>query len=102
MSAETSRHEWVGPVLDAGDVGRAILAAIRVANPEVEVIDRGSYLRVLAPRECSVTRAAIVAQVGHPFELPSDLERVMVSFKGRFSVTEDEACWRAAERAGDR
>jgi len=90
---EIRRHDWVGPVLDAGPVSLAIIEAIRDSNPDLEVIDRGSYLRVLAPVECSVSAASIEAHIGGPFALPTDLERVMLSFKGRFSVTESGARW---------
>jgi len=85
--------EGVGPVLDAGEVGRAILAAIRALNEGVRVDDRGAYLRVLVAGACRVTRAAIEEKLGRSFRLPQDLEREMPSFKGRFSVDEEEARW---------
>jgi hypothetical protein len=85
----------VGPVLQAGEVADAILAAIRAENGAVEVVDRGSYLRVSAPSRCRVSRVAIEAALGRPFELPGDLERVMSSFAGHLCVDEDEASWQA-------
>lgn len=87
----------VGPVLQAGPVAEAIARAIRGENAGVETLDRGSYLRVRAPGRCRVTRAAIEAALGGPFRLPGDLERVMSSFAGRFSVDEDAASWEAPE-----
>ena len=42
-------------------VADAIVAAIRRENAGVEVTDRGSYLRVLVPARCAVSRAAIEA-----------------------------------------
>lgn len=83
----------IGPVLKANDVGRAIIAAIREQNRDVEVWDRGSYLRVLAAGRCVITRQAVERILGRPFRLPSDLETIMPSFQGTFSVTEDEAAW---------
>ena len=83
----------VGPVLQAGPTGEAIVGAIRALNTDVRVLDRGAYLRVLCPRLCVVTRAAIEARTGASFRLPGDLELVMSSFKGRFAVSEDEARW---------
>lgn len=83
----------VGPVLQAGPVGNAVVGAIRALNADVRVLDRGAYLRVLCPRRCVVTRAAIEARTGEAFRLPGDLELVMSSFKGRFAVSEDEARW---------
>jgi toluene monooxygenase system ferredoxin subunit len=92
----------VGPVLQAGPIADAVLGAIRALNADVRVLDRGAYLRVLCPRRCVVTRAAIEARTGAPFRLPGDLELVMSSFKGRFAVSEDDASWEltaARERA---
>ena len=74
----------VGPVLQAGPLGEAVVGAIRALNADV---------RVLCPRRCVVTRAAIEARTGAAFRLPGDLELVMSSFKGRFAVSEDEARW---------
>jgi hypothetical protein len=88
----------VGPVLQRGEVADAIVAAIRTSNPEVAVLDRGAYLRVLVPWTCLVTRFAIERELGRPFSLPGDLESVMSSFKGRFRVSEDEARWELGPR----
>lgn len=89
------RRDWVGPVLQAGPVADSVIAAIRELNVGVEVVDRGSYLRVLCARRCRVTRAALERHRGAAFRLPVDLESVMSSFKGRLSMSEDEACWDA-------
>ncbi len=48
---------------------------------------------------CRLTRLAVEHQLGAPFALPGDLERVMASFQGSFFVDENEARW-TAERAG--
>jgi toluene monooxygenase system protein D len=85
----------VGPVLEASETGRAVIAAIRADNADVVVIDRDAYLRVLVPGRCRVTRAAIEEALGRAFRLPGDLELVMPSFKGAFTVTTDEAIWEA-------
>jgi hypothetical protein len=42
-----------------------------------------------------VTRAALERHRGAAFKLPMDLESVMTSFKGRLSMSEEEACWDA-------
>jgi toluene monooxygenase system protein D len=83
----------VGPVLQAGPLGAAVVEAIRALNAEVRVVDRGAYLRVLCPGRCVVTRSAIEERTGSSFRLPGDLELVMSSFKGRFTVDDDEARW---------
>lgn len=85
--------ECVGPVLAAGLIADAIVAAIRRENDGVEVTDRGSYLRVLVPARCAVSRAAIESVLSRSFRLPGDLEQVMPSFRGRFQVSEDQASW---------
>lgn len=83
----------VGPVLLATEVGRALVEAIREQNENVEVQDRGSYLRVLVRGRCGVTRQGVERILGRPFQLPSDLELIMPSFIGSFSVDEDHAAW---------
>ena len=91
--AEARAVETVGPVLESGRVGSCIVAAIRNLNHNVTLEDRGSYVRVLVPKRCVVTREAIEALTGEPFHLPGDLEMLMPSFKGRFAVNEDQATW---------
>ena len=85
----------VGPVLQAGPMAQAIVAAIRELNAEVEVVDRGSYLRILVPGRCRVTRAVVERHAAASFRLPRDLEQVMSSFQGRLFVSPEEARWEA-------
>lgn len=85
----------VGPVLQPGAVADAIVAAIRELNADVQVVDRGAYLRVSAPDRCRVTRAQVERHAGGSFRLPQDLEQVMSSFMGRFFVSPEEARWEA-------
>jgi hypothetical protein len=89
----------VGPVLSSGRVADAIVVAIRKENVDVRITDRGSYLRVLVPSPCRVSRSAIEAALDRPFRLPGDLERVMTSFRGRFQVSEEQAVWIAGAQA---
>ena len=84
-----------GPVLHAGPVAEAVVAAIRALNADVSVLNRGAYLRVSAAGRCRVTREAIEREIGATFELPRDLEAVMSSFAGRLTVDEGEAVWTA-------
>jgi hypothetical protein len=90
--------ESVGPVLIRGPVADALVRAIRQANRDVQVIDRGAYLRVLVPGSCRLSRADAEAQLGQSFNLPGDLEEVMPSFKGRLFLSEYEAIWRAGDQ----
>ncbi len=86
-------RDAAGPVLEAGDVARAVVEAILEAHPEAEVVDRGAYLRVRAPGRCSFRREAVERRLGRPFRLPGDLELVMTAFAGRLDVSEEEAVW---------
>jgi hypothetical protein len=89
----TRRLDAVGPVLESGEVANAVIAAIRALNEDVEVEDRGSYKRVLVRDRCVVTRQAIERVLCASFELPSDLERIMPSFKGRLTIDANRAEW---------
>jgi hypothetical protein len=93
-----SHRDHVGPVLNAGRAADAVVAAIRALNRDVEIVDRGAYVRVLVPWKCVVTRAAIEEHTRAPFVLPSDLEAIMPSFKGHLSMNAREAAWELRAR----
>jgi toluene monooxygenase system protein D len=86
-------YDQVGPVLQVGVLGEAIVAAIRDLNQDVVVLDRGAYLRVLVPRRCVVTRQAIEKHLGRPVRFPGELETVMSAFKGLIQLTQESAIW---------
>lgn len=90
----TGAPPGVGPVLEASESGRAVVAAIVHLNPEARVQDRGAYLRVSVPGRCVVTRSAIETELGHGFEWPGGLELVMPAFQGLLSLDEEAAEWR--------
>jgi toluene monooxygenase system protein D len=83
----------VGPVLQSTPFAYAVLAAIEDLNDPVTVHDEGAYLRVLVPRVCRLSRAAVEAVTGSPVRFPGDLEVIMSSFAGLVRLTEDEAVW---------
>jgi hypothetical protein len=93
IEREDDTRDWVGPVLQKGNVTDAIIEAIRELNAGVRFLDRGAYVRVLALRRCRLTRDAVERRTGETFRLPSDLELVMSSFKGRLDVSEEQAVW---------
>jgi toluene monooxygenase system protein D len=99
MADERDARDWVGPVLQKGRTTDAVVAAIRELNQGVEIIDRGAYFRVLVLGRCRVTRQAIERHAGETFQLPSDLEMIMSSFKGTLEISEDEAIWQLARAA---
>jgi hypothetical protein len=90
----------VGPVLEASDTAAAVVAALREINADVVVTDRGAYLRAMAPGRCVLRRDAVERQLGRPFTLPGDLERVMPSFVGSLAIDEDEAIWTSRQAPG--
>lgn len=98
-SVSGGNRDKVGPVLQAGQTGEAIVDAIRQENEDVEVQDHGSYFRVLVPGRCSVTKQAIEAALGREFRMPGELEGLMSSFKGRVHLSEDEAVWELLGKA---
>ena len=87
-----------GPDLFAGELGQAVIEALREDNPELEVRDWGAYLRASAPARCVLRRAAVERRIGRPFALPGDLERIMPSCQGRISIADDEVVWAAETR----
>jgi toluene monooxygenase system protein D len=91
-------YDRVGPVLQAGTVASAIIAAIKELNQDVMVVDRGAYLRVLVPQYCVVTRSAIEKHLGRSFRFPGELEIVMSAFKGSLQLNQEDAAWRFAVR----
>jgi hypothetical protein len=88
----------VGPVLEASDSGRAVVAAIVALNPGARVQDRGAYLRVCVPGRCVVTRSAIEAELGRGLDWPGGLELVMPAFQGLLSLDDERAEWRLERR----
>jgi toluene monooxygenase system protein D len=84
----------VGPVLRMSEDVDAIIAAIEEDNPgtEIEVIDRGAYVRIQAEQRMKVTRTSIEKQLGRPFEM-RQLEPMMSAFAGRIDTTSDVILW---------
>ncbi|AKU94379.1 hypothetical protein AKJ09_01043 [Labilithrix luteola] len=85
----------VGPVLVASELGRAMAEVICDENADAVVTDRGSYLRILVPSRCTLTRSRLEAALQRRIAFPSDLEPALVSFKGAFEVDSERACWHA-------
>lgn len=85
--------DHVGPVFTGHPHAQAVLEAIRRLNPSVEIHNRGSYIRVLAPRRCLVTRSAVEDILRQPFAFRAELEIMMPSFKGKMRLDDDEAVW---------
>ncbi|WP_030263581.1 MmoB/DmpM family protein [Streptomyces violens] len=81
----------VGPVLQSGEVARAVADAVVIDNEgrRVDIRDRGSYVRVeVEGGECVLRRSTIAEQLGRPFKM-SELELNMPSFVGRIETGTD-------------
>lgn len=83
----------VGPVLKAGPLSEAVVAAIRKTHPHAQVVDRGSYIRVGVPHQCLLDKAALETAWGRVVEYPQDLEHIMVSFQGRMNFRDTSVEW---------
>jgi toluene monooxygenase system protein D len=87
MSAGTMH---VGPVIQAGEIADAVAAAVREDNAgkTVNVVDRGSYVRIEVDGECIIRRETLEAELGRPFRM-SELEVNMPSFVGQIETASD-------------
>jgi nitrite reductase/ring-hydroxylating ferredoxin subunit len=84
----------VGPIIRAGDFAAVVAQAIEDDNPgqDVQVIDRGDYVRIHTVQQCRLTRRTLERHLGHPYALRL-LEIEMPSFAGRLRTREDEFVW---------
>jgi toluene monooxygenase system protein D len=87
MTAEAAS---VGPIIQAGEIAEAVAAAVREDNAgrEVNVIDRGSYVRIEVDGECIIRRETLENELGRPFRM-SELEVNMPSFVGQIETASD-------------
>ena len=59
-------YDAVGPIMRAGDLADAVIDAIEEDNPEqnVMVTDRGDYLNIHTLKDCRLTLASLIKQIG--------------------------------------
>ena len=84
----------VGPVFRMADEVERLIDAIREDNPdqEIEVTDRGAYIRVHCELYMRVTQATIERNIGRAFPMRL-LETMMSSWAGRIRVGTEEVEW---------
>ena len=89
----------VGPVLRMGDEVELNIAAIEDDNPgtEIEVIDRGAYVRVQAEDQITVTQETLRRYLGADYEIRS-FEGIMSAFSGQVVTTSDAITWQSIGR----
>jgi|TARA_B110000881_G_scaffold218935_1_gene239552 toluene monooxygenase system protein D len=81
----------VGPIIQAGEMAEAVLEAARLDNEgsKVNVVDRGSYIRIQLESECILRRKTIEKALGRPFRM-TDLEVIMPGFEGRIDTSTEQ------------
>jgi toluene monooxygenase system protein D len=86
----------VGPVLRMCDEVEQIIAAIEDDNPdtEIEVIDRGAYVRVQAEDELTLTQESLRHYLGADYQIRS-FETIMSAFNGKAFTGSDSITWRS-------
>jgi toluene monooxygenase system protein D len=92
----------VGPVLRMGDEVDQIIAAIEDDNPDrdIEVIDRGAYVRVQGEDEITVTQETLRGYLGADYEIRS-FESIMSAFNGKVITSSDAITWRSVSKKQD-
>jgi len=91
---EDKKKRGVGPVVNKGEIGEAILDAIKIDNPgkSVNIEEHDSYLRIQVEGECLVKFATVSEMLGTEVT-SSDLERNMPSFEGFIRVSSSQLKW---------
>lgn len=91
MTESTSQQRFVGPVMKAGEVGEAVIEAIREDNQgrKIEVEEHESYYRVKVEGECVICLATVSDMLGRDV-LVSDIEINMPAFEGFIRVGTDQ------------
>jgi len=86
----------VGPVLRMGDEVEQVIAAIQEDNPgtEIEVVDRGAYVRVQGEDQITVTEQTLRRYLGADYEIRS-FGGIMSAFSGRAVTTSDSITWQS-------
>ena len=86
----------VGPVLRMGDEVELVIAAIEEDNPgtEIEVVDRGAYVRVQGEDQITVTEQTLRRYLGADYEIRS-FGSIMSAFNGKVINSSDAITWRS-------
>jgi toluene monooxygenase system protein D len=81
---------YVGPVVRAGDIAQAVIDAVKIDNPDREVLvdDRAAYVRVHCPWECVIREETMTETLGRPFRM-RELEVNLASFAGQIEFGTD-------------
>ena len=100
MTSETGgggeNDNFVGPVIRAGDFADVVARSIEDDNPgtDIEVIDRGAYVRVQGEDQITVTQDTLRRYLGADYEIRS-FGGIMSAFSGRVINTSDAITWQS-------
>jgi len=84
----------VGPILRMGDEVELIIAAI---EDDIEVIDRGAYVRIQGEDEITVTEQTLRRYLGADYEIRS-FGGIMSAFNGLAITSSDAITWQSVAR----
>ena len=89
----------VGPILRMGDEVEQVIAAIEDDNPDtdIEVIDRGAYVRVQGEDRITVTEQTLRRYLGADYEIRS-FGAIMSAFNGVVITRSDAITWQSVAR----
>ncbi|MBR45718.1 MAG: monooxygenase [Rhodospirillaceae bacterium] len=91
MNDAATQERFVGPVMRAGEIGEAVIEAIREDNPdrEIKVEEHESYYRVKVEGECLLSMSTVSEILGRDV-LVSDIEMNMPAFEGFIRVETEQ------------
>ena len=91
MTEGATQQRFVGPVMKTGEIGEAVIEAIREDNQgrKIEIEEHASYYRVKVEGECLISIATVSDVLGRDV-LVSDIEQNMPSFEGFIRVGTDQ------------
>jgi toluene monooxygenase system protein D len=92
----------VGPILRMGDELEGVIAALEEDNPHtpIEVIDRGSYVRIRGEDELRLTQQTLRRHLHADYEIRS-FQTLMSSFSGRVITSSDTIAWKTIASRGE-
>lgn len=88
---DNSEVRAVGPVMQKGEMGEAVIAAIEEDNSNRKIVieEHASYYRIKVEEECLLLVATVSEMFGSEVTY-SDIERSMPSFEGFIRVETDQ------------
>ncbi|MDH3673045.1 MAG: MmoB/DmpM family protein [Gammaproteobacteria bacterium] len=91
MTNDTRQKRFVGPIIKTGEIGDAVLEAIREDNDgrKIEVEEHASYMRIKVQGECVIRFATVGDMLGRDVTR-SDIEANMPALEGFIRVDSEQ------------